>query len=341
MPCSLKFTVEHDKVDVQPETTGISETIVFSNAKEADKVVIPPASTSAFSKRSRIYRNIPDLEISTFSTRKKQLINIIRRKEDQLRKVKKLCKRRGNDLKKLSNLTDSNVVRNLFNNMPSVTAKFMMSQIKSYSAKSARGRRWDFEEKVLALTIFKRSPKCYRLLRSFVALPSKKTLLSMLRKVPFQTGINSHIFQVVNENVLNGMDRWCVLLFDEMDIQLNIQYDAASDGILGFEDMGFLTSNRPANKALVFMLVGITRNWKQPVAYYFNSNGCKADMLRKCIFDVLDAAKNIANVNVVATICDMGVNNVKCMKDLGVTVDTPFLFTTANKYMQCMIHHIY
>ncbi|KAL1487980.1 hypothetical protein ABEB36_007925 [Hypothenemus hampei] len=170
----LKFTVEHDKVDVQPETTGISETIVFSNAKEADKVVIPPASTSAFSKRSRIYRNIPDLEISTFSTRKKQLINIIRRKEDQLRKVKKLCKRRGNDLKKLSNLTDSNVVRNLFNNMPSVTAKFMMSQIKSYSAKSARGRRWDFEEKVLALTIFKRSPKCYRLLRSFVALPSKK-----------------------------------------------------------------------------------------------------------------------------------------------------------------------
>lgn len=52
-------------------------------------------------------------------------------------------------------------------------------------------------------------------------------------------------------------DRMCVLLFDEMDLSQNLQYDVASDGILGFEDLGDgNVSEKYGNRALVFMCQG-------------------------------------------------------------------------------------
>lgn len=126
----------------------------------------------------------------------------------------------------------------------------------------------------------------------------------------------------------DGTDRCCALLFDEIDIKQNVQYSEDADRVLGFEDYGDTVKNtmenKPANKALVFMLVGLSQKWKQPVAFYFSQNGCNSVMLKKCMFDVLNASQMYAGVDVVTTICDMGVSNVKCLKELGVTVTTPF-----------------
>lgn len=126
----------------------------------------------------------------------------------------------------------------------------------------------------------------------------------------------------------DGTDRCCALLFDEIDIKQNVQYSEDADRVLGFEDYGDTVNNtmenKPANKALVFMLVGLSQKWKEPVAFYFSQNGCNSVMLKKCMFDVLNASQMYAGVDVVTTICDMGVSNVKCLKELGVTVTTPF-----------------
>lgn len=56
-------------------------------------------------------------------------------------------------------------------------------------------------------------------------------------------------------------DRICVILFDEMDIKENIQYDEHTDCIKGYEDFGENEDSRPlfANKALVFMAQGLRR----------------------------------------------------------------------------------
>lgn len=298
----------------------------------------PSTSTSTSQRKGKIFRQIENLTLGDATPRKLRLVRILQKKEDHLRKLKKICKKRGQDLKSLSNLADSTVVRSLFKDMPSVTADFMVSQIRSFRSKASKGRRWTFDEKVLALTIFKRSPRCYRLLRSFVALPSKRTLLTLLKKVPFQSGINPHIFKHIDDNLPPGLDRCCALIFDEMDIKENVQYEAGHDRIVGFANFQDGHNNLPANKALVFMLVGLlpTRKWKQPVAFYFNHNGCKAEILQKYMFEVLRAAKNIAKVNVVTTICDMGVHNVKCYKDLGVTIEKPYFFHEGEK-----IHTLY
>lgn len=97
----------------------------------------------------------------------------------------------------------------------------------------------------------------------------------------------------------------------------------AADKILGFEDYGFSDSpgdRKFTNKALVFTLVGLNMKLEQTMAFYFNCNGCNSTILQQCILAVLIAAKNCGKLDVVRTVCDMGVSNVIRTKQLDVTV---------------------
>ena len=78
-----------------------------------------------------------------------------------------------------------------------------------------------------------------------------------------------------------------------------------------------------ANHALFFMVCGLHRKWKQPVAYYLSRGSTKAEMFVQFLKEVLGACQNVG-LHVVATVCDMGTNNVKAMKLLGSTRSEPF-----------------
>jgi hypothetical protein len=52
---------------------------------------------------------------------------------------------------------------------------------------------------------------------------------------------------------------------------------------------------------LVFMLPGLHKKWKQPVAYYLIHGSTKGEMLVNFLMEVLDACYN-AGVEVVATV---------------------------------------
>jgi hypothetical protein len=71
------------------------------------------------------------------------------------------------------------------------------------------------------------------------------------------------------------------------------------------------------------MLCGLVKRWKQPVAYYLTHGSTKGKMLVNFLREVRDACLN-AGLVVVATMCDMGANNVKALKELGVSEKTPF-----------------
>ncbi|KAJ8913287.1 hypothetical protein NQ315_010953 [Exocentrus adspersus] len=220
--------------------------------------------------------------------------------------------------------------------MSLTTTNFLISQLRC-AKREPRGRRWTVDEKVVALALYKRSPKCYNLLRKIVAMPSRRTLLSLLEKIPFSAGINKHLFKHINDNLKSDEDRCCVLLFDEMDIMENFTYDQSNDVIVGFEDMGkerrYSQPRKSANRALVFMCQGLARKWKQPVAYYFSYNGSRSNDLVKCLMEVLFAAKHFARLDVVGIICDIGSSNVKALKELHSTIETPFIqFEDKNIY---------
>jgi hypothetical protein len=86
--------------------------------------------------------------------------------------------------------------------MTTVASLFMCLQIRKTS-KLSRGRRFTIYEEMLSLSMYKRSPKCYRMLSKLFTLPSKRTLNTILSKVVISTGICPSIMSVLKENVKN------------------------------------------------------------------------------------------------------------------------------------------
>jgi hypothetical protein len=66
-----------------------------------------------------------------------------------------------------------------------------------------KGRRWNFEDKVLALSLLKCSPESYILLCTLLPLPCRQTLQSILNAVHFLTGINAHVFSILKHSAEN------------------------------------------------------------------------------------------------------------------------------------------
>lgn len=68
---------------------------------------------------------------------------------------------------------------------------------------------------------------------------------------------------------LKEIDRTCVLLFDEMALEPGLTYDKTNDIIFGFENYDDFDSTTVhfSDHVLVFMLHGIKKKWKQPIAY--------------------------------------------------------------------------
>ena len=108
-----------------------------------------------------------------------------------------------------------------------------------------------------------------------------------------------------------------------LSIRENVRFNQKVDCIEGFEDCGTERTRSIANHALLFMVRGLHRKWKQPVAYYFIRGSTKANLLVRFLNEVLGTCQN-AGIQVVATVCDMAANSVKALKLLGATRRKPF-----------------
>jgi len=198
-----------------------------------------------------------------------------------------------------------------------ITLNFIASQTKNQNRK-LKGRRFTIDDKILALSIFKQSPKGYRYLSSIFSLPSQKTILTLLKNVPFTPGINPHIIQHLKNQVenLKPLERKCSLLFDEMALEANLYFDKYNDCIFGYEDFGCNNRNiKFADHVLVFMVRGIKKKFKQPICYYFVQGTTPTAVLVQCIKEVLT---NLAStgLDVVTTVSDQGATNVAAINYL-------------------------
>lgn len=118
------------------------------------------------------------------------------------------------------------------------------------------------------MSIYKQSPIGYKYLTTLFALPSLKTIMSLLHKVPLGPGINAqHLKQIVE--LLNPMDRYCTIMFDEMALEPGLHYDKHKDCVFGLEDYGHCRQPSFADHFLTFMIQGIRKKFKQPICFYF------------------------------------------------------------------------
>ena len=212
--------------------------------------------------------------------------------------------------------------KNLSNRVPltgvnELTEQFFLLQ-QRMQRREPKGRRFSLDDKVLALSLLKQSGKGYKFLSSIFALPSRKTLTTLLNKIPFGPGINIHIFEHL-KNVVSNMksyDRYCTLIFDEISLGLGLEYNRKLDGVEGFVDYG--NSNRFsafADHALVFMVRGIHRKWKQPVCFTFCEGTTSTAHLVRMLKNVIRQVRT-TGLKIVATVCDQGATNRAAINQL-------------------------
>lgn len=173
-------------------------------------------------------------------------------------------------------------------NMSDTSKLFCQMQV-SQSGKKKKGRRFTLDEKILALSLYKPSPKAYRLLSNICILPSRRTLQNLLQKINLKTGINDIIFENLKNRVTKMPEnyKYCTLTFDEMAIGAGISYDRRNDKISGFVDNGDNTEKEYCDHVLVFMIRGIVKKYKQPLAFYYCSGSTKTVELKNQIKTVI------------------------------------------------------
>lgn len=193
---------------------------------------------------------------------------------------------------------------------------FVRMQIKN-AGKKPRGHRFTFEEKCMAFAIFKQSPKCYlRLLSKILTLPCKRTLMKHSALVRFEAGINPNLMTFLSDVVseMNETEKIVTLGWDEMALNAHLDYCSVKDYIDGFVDDGKKTTDEFATHALVFMVRGVDKSYKQPISYFFTQNISK-DELAELITLVIEAVMDIGLI-VVGSVCDAVSTNLSAVRTL-------------------------
>lgn len=104
--------------------------------------------------------------------------------------------------RRANKITKEKSFEKLTEKMNPLTKKLIYMQMTQCTKKS-KGRRFSDEEKLIALSVMKQSPKCYRFLHKLLILPSKTTLNKMIQQLKIGAGINSQIFDALKQEVSN------------------------------------------------------------------------------------------------------------------------------------------
>ncbi|KAH9361777.1 hypothetical protein HPB48_005070 [Haemaphysalis longicornis] len=118
------------------------------------------------------------------------------------------------------------------------------------------------------------------------------------------------------------INRACTLIFDEVSLKRNLQYDSKQDLVHGYADTGYERRNNVANTALLVLVSGIAKKWIQPVAFMTGEAGVHSGpllILKRLIRDLKEFG-----LFVKALICDQGGSNGVVAKTLGISPERPF-----------------
>jgi hypothetical protein len=266
------------------------------------------------------------------SPRKRRLFNCMRRKLSYYRHRLTMSRRLSTaDQEKRANMSVEDVIRGASKFLKGVPLAFISSQLRMAGQKP-RARRWTAADKLLALSVYHRSPAAYRFLAKQFTLPTRSSLQRWLSGMNFEPGVCDSVISCLRSKVktMSSTDRLSVLCIDEMAIKASLDYDSGRDVVDGFEDYGDCRSGRIASEALVFMVKGICRKWKQPLCYFLSAGPTTSDKLRELVLNVLDSLREVGLV-VKAVVCDQGANNRSLFTKLGVSVDKPFIEVNQNK----------
>jgi len=253
----------------------------------------------------------------TESERYKHMYEIKRRISVKLSKMKRKMTDTKNALADLKKKYDTNVFDCINAKLNDVTKAFIKSQLVNAS-RSNSGKRWTEQDKAFALSMYKRGPRLYKFLRQYFELPSPRSLQRILSKIPFETGINKTLLEQLKVKIdeIDEQNRYASLIFDEMSLSKGFHYEAHKQIVNGYKNLG--ESGRTANAAdhaLVFMIRGIRKSWKQVIAYYFTTDQIFCNNLKFLLKYIMEQLQDIG-IKIKATVCDQGSTQRKALSEL-------------------------
>lgn len=277
---------------------------VILNA-ESPSVVSHTTSSACVSHRRK---RLSFMENADTTPRKKRLLDIIKNQHKDLNKRKRqLCYYKS----KLQ--TTASKLDRLVKKTKNSTRTFCKTEMD------------------VAKSLYFASPAAYKTLRKQgVILPGVSTVQKKLNLIKVEAGFSTNIIQSmcshIRQKYAGKNNEMCVLLFDEMAIKKNLDYNKSLDLIEGFEDLGERRSVQYASEAMVFMATGIMNKWKLPLGYKLISKTMKVDDIKQCIYDIVKILK-LCGMEVKMVVCDQGSSNRSAITRLGVTAEHPFFVT--------------
>ncbi|KAK3925978.1 DNA transposase [Frankliniella fusca] len=233
----------------------------------------------------------------------------------QFRRKLEIARRRYSSLSKLASTRFVDMMDEL--TISPLTKQFVKSEMVNMKRHKNR-RVGTVNDKLSALSIYKRSTRAYTCLRQYMILPSENSLKNLLQLVPLEPGISDTLLELLKKKMskMTPEDRNCVVAFDEVFLRGRLSYNRQQNKVTGFENYGHKGStNRLADHALVFMAQGLYEKWTFPVAYCFVSKTCPSTMLKLLIRDVVKSLFAIG-LNVFGTVSDQGATNQGAISEL-------------------------
>lgn len=222
---------------------------------------------------------------------------------------------------------------------------FWQQQKKVFSS-SPTGVRYHPMIIRFCLSLAAKSPSCYEELRNskVLVLPSQRRLRDYRNAIRPQRGFQE---EVINElisltDTYFDVQRYVVLLFDEMKIMSNLVLDKVTGELIGFTDLGDLDLNygvlkkvdEIATHALAFLVRGVCTELKFALAH-FATTGVTAAQLMPLFWEAVGILETTCNLWVIATTSDGASPNrrfYRLHKPMDGGADTDFCYRTVNLY---------
>jgi hypothetical protein len=196
--------------------------------------------------------------------------------------------------------------------------------------KSKGGVVWSTETVRMAFQIrFLTGVHGYQFVRSLgYPLPSYRTLCERVQHAEFRPGVQFDIVSWLCEKVgsMKHQEKDVVLMLDEMQVSKQLEYDKGLNVFLGSVSAEVLLQSASssdalplASHALVFMIRGLTSNWKQVIAYYLTGVSVSGHVLWELTENIVQLLGN-SGINVRAVVSDMGAANKGMWKAAGIIV---------------------
>ena len=224
--------------------------------------------------------------------------------------------------------------------------KLFWEEQKKLFNRSSSGVRYHPMIIRFCLSLAAKSPSCYEELRNsgVLVLPSQRRLKDYRNAIKPKRGFQKEVIEVLKSETSSyfNVERYIVLLFDEMKVMSNLVLDKMTGELIGFTDLGdpelnfaaLEKADTIASHALAFLVRGMCTELKFGLAH-FATTGITAAQLIPLFWEAVCILETSCNLWVVAATSDGASPNrrfYRLHKELDGGADSDLCYRTVNLY---------